>query len=128
MQFGGWAATTQGDVPLGSRQAWGLRFDYPNDLVNCTAGTNRYGDGFDPLLSFLPRPQTHQTDGILLLPSAFSPAGPFGAIRQVDLQSGLQPHHRYERESAIAAGYDRCPLSFTMNSGDIVDVNDLCRP
>ena len=26
LQFGGWGATTQGDVPFGKRQAWGLRF------------------------------------------------------------------------------------------------------
>jgi hypothetical protein len=86
MQFGGWGATSQGDVPFGSRQAWGLRFDYPNDLLYCTAGTNRYGEGFDPLLGFLPRPQTRQTDASCAYRPRPSPDGPFGAIRQASYE------------------------------------------
>ena len=62
LQVGGWAATTQGQVPNGNRQAWGIRADYPNDLIYCTAGTERFGEGFEPLLGFLPRPASHQTD------------------------------------------------------------------
>jgi hypothetical protein len=82
MQFGGWAATTQGDVPVGNRQAWGLRFDYPNDLLSCTAGTNHFNDGFEPLLGFIPRPATHQTDvGCSYRPRP-SPNGRFHDIRQ----------------------------------------------
>jgi Domain of unknown function (DUF5916) len=82
LQFGGWGATTQGDLPNGSREAWGLRFNYPNDLINCTAGTNHYGDGFYPLLSFLPRPATHQTDAGCAYRPRPSANGPFRGIRQ----------------------------------------------
>lgn len=117
LEFGGWAATTQGDVPTGNRQAWGLRFEYPNDLLFCSAGTNHYGNGFDPLLGFLPRPQTHQTDASCYYRPRPSPTGPFGAIRQTsyeflfrritdtsgNLQSQLFTFH---------------PMRLTMNSGD----------
>lgn len=121
LQFGGWGATTQGDVPLGSRQAWGLRFDYPNDLLNCTAGTNRYGDGFDPLLGFLPRPQTHQTDASCAYRPRPSPTGPFRAIRQATYNLA------YSRITDTTGNlqsqlFTINPLYLEMNSGDIVDV------
>ena len=118
LQFGGWGATTQGDVPLGNREAWGLRATYPGDSLYCTAGTNHFGDGFDPLLSFLPRPQTHQTDascGVSKRPSA---TGSFRAIRQAavnfafsrvtDTQGNLQ--------SQLFTIY---PVEILMNSGDL---------
>jgi len=82
LQLGAWVATTQGQVPHGSREAWGLRADYPNDLVNCSAGLNRFEDGFDPLLGFLPRPATHQTNASCMYRPRPSPTGPFRAVRQ----------------------------------------------
>jgi Domain of unknown function (DUF5916) len=122
MQFGGWAATTQGDVPRGNREAWGVRFDYPNDLLNCTAGTNHYGDGFNPLLGFLPRPQTHQTDASCAYRPRPSPNGPFRAIRQATYNLA------YSRITDTSGNlqsqlFTVSPFYLTMNSGDIVDVS-----
>jgi hypothetical protein len=121
LQFGGWGATTQGDVPDGSRQAWGLRFDYPNDLVNCTAGTNHYGDGFDPLLGFLPRPQTHQTDASCAYRPRPSQTGPFRAVRQASYNFAFS---RITDSSGNVQSqlFTIMPLNLTMNSGDIFDV------
>jgi hypothetical protein len=121
IQFGGWGATTQGDVPLGGREAWGLRFDYPNDLLNCTAGTNHYGDGFDPLLGFLPRPQTHQTDASCAYRPRPSQTGPFRAIRQATY---FLAYSRITDTSGNLQSqlFTINPLYLTMNSGDIVDV------
>jgi hypothetical protein len=82
LQLGGWAATTQGQVPNGNREAWGMRFDYPNDLVNCSAGLNRFENGFQPLLGFLPRPQTHQVDAYCMYRPRPAPQGPFRGVRQ----------------------------------------------
>lgn len=122
LAFGGWAATTQGDVPNGNRQGWGLRFDYPNDLINCTAGTNHYGDGFDPLLSFLPRPQTHQTDAACSYRPRPSPNGPFSAVRQTFYG------FRYNRITDTSGNlqsqlFTFTPLFLTMNSGDKFTLN-----
>jgi hypothetical protein len=83
LRFGGWAATTQGQVPVGNREAWGLRFDYPNDLLNCSAGINRFNDGFEPLLGFLQRPATHQQDASCSIGPRPSPQGPLRGVRQV---------------------------------------------
>ena len=121
LQFGGWGATTQGDVPRGNREAWGLRATYPNDLLNCTAGTNHFEDGFDPLMGFLPRPQSHQTDAMCQFRPRPSPSGPYRAIRQAlssfgynrttDTQGNLQ--------SQLFTIY---PLALTMTSGDTISV------
>ena len=82
LELGGWVATTQGELPPGKHQAWGVRLDYPNDLLNCYAGTNRFGDGFDPLLGYLPRPQTHQIDASCSYQPRPSDKGRFKSIRQ----------------------------------------------
>jgi hypothetical protein len=121
MRLGGWAATTQGDVPLGNREAWGLRFDYPNDLLNCSAGTNRYGDGFDPLLGFLPRPQTHQTDASCFYRSHPSPNGPFRSIFQASYEFLV---NRVTDNSGNVQSqlFTYRPVHLTMRSGDVVDL------
>ena len=117
LQFGGWGATTQGDVPFGKRQAWGARFDYPNDLLNCSAGTNRFGDGFDPLLGFLPRPATHQTDARCYFQPRPSPTGPYRAIRQAsyDLIFNRITDTSGNLQSQL---FTFRPVNLAMNSGD----------
>ncbi len=82
LAFGGWAATTQGDVPKGEREAWGLKAEYPNDLVDCSVDVNHFGDGFEPLLGYLPRPATHQTNVWCSYKPRPDPKGRFRAIRQ----------------------------------------------
>jgi Domain of unknown function (DUF5916) len=117
MQFGGWAATTQGDVPDGGREAWGLRFDYPNDLLNCTAGTNRFEDGFVPRLGFLPRPATHQTDASCSYRPRPSPSGSYRAIRQAFYDIG---YNRITDTNEILQSQiiQVDPVHLVMNSGD----------
>ena len=82
LQLGAWAATTQGDLPKGNREAWGFHIDYPNDLVKCLGGASNFGDGFSPLLGYLPRPATHQIDISCSYQPRPSPTGHFRSIRQ----------------------------------------------
>jgi hypothetical protein len=58
----GWAARTDGDALPGQHSGWGLFARYPNDLWDCFASVNVFGDAFDPALGFLPRPGTRQYD------------------------------------------------------------------
>ena len=84
---GGWSATTQGDLPNGSKMAWGFKVDYPNDLWDCQINMNQYGEGFEPLLGFLPRPGTRQTDlGCSYQPRP-SKDGPLRWIRQAFVEN-----------------------------------------
>jgi len=62
LQFGGWTAFSSGDIPAGDRKGWGFGVDYPNDLWNCSASLNQYGEALDPALGYLPRPGTRRFD------------------------------------------------------------------
>jgi hypothetical protein len=124
LQFGGWTATTQGDVPAGNREAWGLRFDYPNDLLYCSAGTEHFADGFEPLLGFLPRPATHQTDAACSYRPRPSPNGPFRAIRQNFFDLGVT--RVTDTQGNVQSQVVQIdPLRFTMNSGASVFVSTV---
>jgi Domain of unknown function (DUF5916) len=126
LDFGGWGATTQGQLPKGSREAWGVRAEYPNDLVNCYADTNRYGDGFDPLLGYLPRPATQQTTAGCYYGPRPSPDGSFRYIRQAffktdfsritDTQGNLQSQN-----------IDLTPIYLESNAGDYLAVSAFLR-
>ena len=121
LQFGGWAATTQGQVPIGNREAWGLRLDYPNDLINCSAGTEHFGDGFQPLLAYFPRPATHQTDAACSYAPRPSSKGRFRAIHQAFYDFGFTriTDTQGNVQSQILQ-FD--PLRLTMNSGAIFKI------
>ncbi|MEO8500016.1 MAG: DUF5916 domain-containing protein [Vicinamibacteria bacterium] len=53
--LGAWGLMTRRDGLTGSREAWGLKFDMPNDLWDISASYRYVGDGFDPSLGFVPR-------------------------------------------------------------------------
>jgi hypothetical protein len=85
--IGGWTAFSAGDIPQGRRTGWGFKLDYPNDLWDCRAVLNEFGDALEPALGFLPRPGTRQYD----TGCSFSPRpakdGPLGWIRQAGIRS-----------------------------------------
>jgi hypothetical protein len=116
LQLGGWAATTQGDVPDGNRQAWGLRMDYPNDKLYCSAGTEHFGDGFQPLLGFLPRPATHQSDALCSYRPRPSSTGPFRAIHQAFYDAAFS-RIADTQGNVQSQTIQIDPLRLTMNSG-----------
>ncbi len=53
--FGVWGAKSFGQVGPGSREGWGVKAQYPNDLWDIEASVNTFGDSLDPALGFLPR-------------------------------------------------------------------------
>jgi hypothetical protein len=119
---GGWSADTQGDVNPGSKVAWGYRVDYPNDLLDCQINMNQYGEGFEPLLGFLPRPGTRQTD----LGCAYQPRpskdGPFGWIRQEFFEN---EYSRVTDPQGILESWEyfMAPVNVRMETGDRFEFN-----
>ncbi len=53
--LGAWGLMARRDGLTGSREAWGVKLDLPNDLWDIAATFRRVGDGFDPSLGFVPR-------------------------------------------------------------------------
>jgi len=122
LQLGAWTATTQGDVPHGNKTAWGARIDYPNDLLDCSAQTNQYGEAFDPLLGFLPRPGTRQTDVGCAFQPRPSKHGPFRWIRQEFFEN---EYSRVTDPQGILESWEyfMAPINVRLETGDRFELN-----
>ncbi len=55
MLIGGWGMYNNREDMTGDRAAFGVSFDYPNDLWDIFASYKYIGDNFDPSLGFVPR-------------------------------------------------------------------------
>lgn len=117
-----WTGTTQGDLPSGDKLGWGLRADYPNDLLDCNADLNQYGDEFEPLLGFLPRPGTRQTDVGCAYQPRPSKDGPFRWIRQEFFEN---EYSRVTDSQGIVESWEyfMAPINVRMESGDRFEFN-----
>ncbi len=117
-----WTATTQGDVGPGSNLGWGVRADYPNDLLDCNASVNQYGDALDPLLGFLPRPGTRQTNVGCSLQPRPSKTGPLRWIRQEFFEN---QYTRVTDTQGILESWEyfMSPINVRMESGDRFEFN-----
>ncbi len=117
-----WTATTQGDVGPGSKLGWGVRADYPNDLLDCNASVNQYGDALDPLLGFLPRPGTRQTNVGCAFQPRPSKRGPFRWIRQEFFEN---EYSRVTDSRGILESWEyfMAPINVRMESGDRFEFN-----
>jgi len=81
LSLGAWSAWAGGDIPKGRRGGWGLKLDYPNDLLDAFLIYKEFSEELHPALGFLPRPGTRWFQG----GGAFQPrpdGGLFGWVRQ----------------------------------------------
>jgi len=120
---GGWTALTSTDrAPEGRRSGWGFKFDYPNDLWDCSIAVNDFGMALNPALGFLPRRGVRRTDLRCTLQPRPSKNGPFRAVRQQFFENefNLVRNHQGIAESW---GYFMAPLNFRLESGDRAEFN-----
>lgn len=121
-QVGAFAADTQGDLSGSSNAAWGFKVDYPNDLLDCQINMGQYGAAFEPLLGFLPRPGSRQTD----LGCAFQPrpskAGPLRWIRQAFVEN---EYSRVTDPRGVLESWEyfMAPINLRMETGDRFELN-----
>jgi hypothetical protein len=119
---GAWTATTQGDLPQGGKTGWGFKVDYPNDLWDCQINMGQYGEAFQPLLGFLPRPGTRQTD----LGCAYQPRpsheGSFRWIRQIFVEN---EYSRVTDPQGVLESWEyfMAPINVRLESGDRFELN-----
>ena len=126
LELGAWGGTTQGDVPNGSREGWGYRADYPNDLVACAAGENHYGDGFWPLLGFIPRPQSNQYSASCSYKPRPSPTGRFRAFRQTGYDA-MYTRVTDNQGNLESEELDVNPIHWIFTSGDTITAGAIFR-
>ncbi|MBX7183753.1 MAG: carbohydrate binding family 9 domain-containing protein [Vicinamibacteria bacterium] len=116
--LGAWGLMARRDGLAGSREAWGVKLDMPNDLWDIAASYRYVGDGFDPSLGFVPRPAVKA----YRLSITYAPRLPGTFIRQmfnefiVDYFTNL----RNERESYRVF---MAPINWRLESGDRVEAN-----
>jgi len=122
LQFGAWTATTQGDLGPGSKIGWGLTADFPNDLLDCSASINQYGEAFEPLLGFLPRPGTRRTSSFCAYQPRPSKTGPFRWIRQEFFEN---QYVRYTDPQGILESWEyfMAPINVRFETGDRFEFN-----
>jgi hypothetical protein len=119
---GGWTAVTKGDLPEGGKSGWGFKVDYPNDLWDCKFIMNQYGESFEPLLGFLPRPGTRQTE----LGCSFQPRpskeGPLRWIRQAFVEN---EYSRVTNPNGILESWEyfMAPINVRLETGDRFEFN-----
>ena len=119
--MGAWTAFSAGDGPGGDRSGWGFKVDYPNDLWDCSAAYNDFGDALNPALGFLPRPGIRRLDLSCSYKPRPSKSGPFRWVRQNYMQ------HRYNRVTNYKGQLESwsffwSPLNVRMESGDRFEV------
>jgi hypothetical protein len=121
LQIGGWAAFSSGAASPGDRSAWGFAVDYPNDLWECGASLNKFGDAFDPALGFLPRPGTRQMNGECKYKPRPGKDGPLRWIRQEEAEIEIS---RVTNHNGVVESWEIKvqPLDIELESGDRVEL------
>ena len=117
-----WGLTMDRRGVVGDRTAWGVKVDYPNDLLEMAATYKRIGDGFQPSLGFVPRPGVHMANlSLAYQPRPAQPIGPLH-VRQMF----------HELEASYVAGLDgawqsyrvfSAPINWRLESGDRFEFN-----
>ena len=98
----------------GDKSAHGVRIEYPNDLLDANLTSIHIGDGFDPSLGFVPRPNVHIWD----LGLEINPRPSWSFVRQMfhELSFTLfnaRNNSRWESYSGTIK-----PLDWLLESGD----------
>jgi Domain of unknown function (DUF5916) len=120
--IGGWTAFSSGDIHRGNRTGWGFKIDYPNDLWDCFASLNQFGESLDAGLGFLPRPGTRRFDASCEFRPRPSKSGPFRWVRQEFME------HRYYRVTNYQGVTESwrffwAPINVQLESGDRFEFN-----
>ncbi len=118
---GAWAVWNDGGPPFDQRHGWGLKVDYPNDLVDAALIYREFGVGMNPGLGFLPRPGTRWLSGGL----AYQPRpgdGALGWIRQFYFE--LYPQVVWDIDGGTESWrVFTAPLNIQTESGEHFEAN-----
>jgi hypothetical protein len=118
LTIGGWYARVGRDSLNGTRDAFGLLVDYPNDVWDIAASWKRIGDDFDPSLGFVPRRGIHR----YRLSVNYQPRPHRWGIRQMFFEQS------YELVTDLEGQWESyriflAPINWRLESGDRFEAN-----
>ncbi len=120
--IGGWTAFSHDDLEPGQNGGWGFKVDYPNDLWDCAATFNQFGDALRPALGFLPRPGVRRyTSKCDYMPRP-SRTGRLRSIRQAFF-SGSASVVTDLKGTTESWAVETSPLGLIFETGDKVEVD-----
>src|SRR5581483_11467129 len=128
-----WVAGTQTPDTAGTRMAWRLATDFPNDLFDNFVGIARYDAGFAPTLGFIRQTDVWETYGHI----DFMPRPHALGIRQFDFELPNWDIYANHNGSVVNArdwqnaNIQWMPLSGTLETGDqfqVMIVRDMDAP
>jgi len=101
----------------GDKSAYGVRIDYPNDLLDMNLTYIRIGDGFDPSLGFVPRNNVH----ILDFGWEFNPRPSWSFVRQMFYEFSFTQFTNRTTDRWESYEMTIKPLDWLLESGDRID-------
>jgi hypothetical protein len=115
---GAWGLAVDRDGLEGSKGAFGVTVEYPNDLWDCSFRFRQVGDALDPSLGFVPRPGIRSYDG----GCAYQPRPQHSFIRQMfyEFFPRLVTDLDGRRESYRLF---MAPINWRLESGDRFELN-----
>lgn len=101
----------------GDKSAFGVRVDYPNDLLDMNLTYMRIGDGFDPSLGFVPR---NNVD-ILDFGGEYNPRPSWSLVRQMYNEFSFTLFNSRKTDKWESYEMTIKPLDWLLESGDRMD-------
>jgi hypothetical protein len=101
----------------GKKYVYGLRIDYPNDLLDMNFSTMLIGDGFDNSLSFVPRNGIHIWDFSV----EYRPRPGWEAVRVMTYELGATLYNNQTNTDWESYEVTAVPFNWLFESGDQLD-------
>ncbi len=116
--FGLWGLYNNNPQLTGDKSAVGLKFDYPNDLLDIALKVKRIGDAFNPSMGFVPR------KGVVMysLGADYMPRPERFSIRQFFFESNFSLVTNLQNEWESWEIFT-APFHFLLESGDRFEFN-----
>jgi hypothetical protein len=112
--FSVWGLLNNREDLAGDKSAYGLRFDYPNDLFDVNFTTIRIGPGFDPSLGFVPRKNIHLWD----FTGDYKPRPGWALVRQMGHELSIRLFNTWNNSTWESYDMKIKPLDWLFESGD----------
>jgi hypothetical protein len=115
--IGIWGLYNDREDLVGKKYSYGLRIDYPNDLLDMNFSSIFIGDGFDNSLSFIPRNGNH----IWSTTVEYRPRPGWEAVRVMTYEISAVLYNTQNNETWESYEATVVPLNWLFESGEMID-------